>query len=91
MQTYPTTYAMTHVRTWPVPWRVRDGTVHTVTQVTASGELACSCEAGRYGKRCWHRAFVKDGRAGKPRVRLAVPARRAFSEETRFAVASLDL
>ena len=69
-QTPATDYTITRVPTWTVPSRTRHGKDHVVTQITASGELQCSCEAGMYGKQCWHRDFVRDGHAGKPRIRI---------------------
>ncbi len=65
-----TDYTITRVPTWIVPSRTRHGKSHTVTQITASGELQCSCEAGQYNKTCWHRDFVRDGHAGKMRIRI---------------------
>ncbi len=65
-----TDYTIVRVPTWDVPSRTRYGKRHTVTQVTASGELQCSCEAGQYNKTCWHRDFVRDGHAGKSRIRI---------------------
>lgn len=94
--TIPTpVYTMTRVPTWTVPSRTRHGKDHTVTQITESGELQCSCEAGMYGKQCWHRLFVKDGHAGKPRVRLTIPAttplRARVSAEGAAYAASLEV
>ena len=63
-------YTVTRAPTWTVPSRTRHGRDHVVTQVTDDGVLFCSCEAGQYGRSCWHREWVKDGRAGKPRIRL---------------------
>ena len=63
-------YTVTRAPTWTVPSRTRHGRDHVVTQVTDDGVLFCSCEAGQYGRSCWHREWVKDGRAGKPRIAI---------------------
>ena len=67
-----TDYSITRVPTWIVSSRTRHGKDHTVTQITESGELQCSCESGQYNKNCWHRDFVCDGHAGKPRMRITL-------------------
>ena len=75
-----TAYTIVRVLTWIVSSRTRRGKDHTVTQITESGELQCSCEAGQYGKTCWHRAFVRDGHASKPRIRIRPLPRPARSQ-----------
>jgi hypothetical protein len=53
----------------------RPGVVHTVT-VDGAGAWTCTCEAGRRGRVCWHRASVfiaKVERAGGARVIGPVP------------------
>ena len=81
-QAYPITavasasgVTITRAPTWTVKSRTRRGLDHTVTQVSDDGVLFCSCEAGMYGKTCWHREWVKDGRAGKPRIGIVAPMR----------------
>ncbi len=76
---YPITAALsasgvtvTRVPRWTVPSRTRHGKDHTVTE--HEGQLWCSCEAGQYGKTCWHRDWVRDSRAGKPRMGIVAPA-----------------
>ena len=71
-------YTVTRAPHWVIASRTRQAKDHTVTQVEAadgSSQLFCSCEAGMYGRQCWHREWVKDGRAGKPtlRIRPAAP------------------
>ena len=70
-------YTVTRAPTWRVPSRTRHGRDHVVTQVTDDGVLFCSCEAGQYGRSCWHREWVKDGRAGKPTMRIRPAAPKA--------------
>lgn len=58
--------------TWTVASRTRTGKDHTVIADPRDGAIVgCTCEAGQYGKSCWHRLWAADGRAGKPRVRYA--------------------
>ena len=81
VQSYPITAAaaasgviITRAPTWTVKSRTRRGLDHTVTQVIDGGVLFCSCEAGMYGKNCWHRDWVRDGHAGKPTIGVMAPA-----------------
>ena len=57
---------ITRVPRCVVPSRTPRGTDHTVTE--HERQLRCSCAAGQYGTWCWHRDWVKDGRASKPRI-----------------------
>jgi hypothetical protein len=72
-----TTNLMSHLITksirYPVPSRTRRGKTHIVSVDPRDGVIvACTCEAGSYGKACWHRQWVADGRAGKPIVRVQI-------------------
>lgn len=58
---------------YEVPSRRRNGKVHTVSlDPRDNAIISCSCEAGQYGKSCWHRVWVADGKAGKPRIRVTI-------------------
>jgi hypothetical protein len=80
---------------WEIPSATRQGLKHTVSEDIETGARSCNCEASDHPKtrgRCWHLRAVASGLAGKPVVRITQrPSRPQFSDETRFAVASLDL
>jgi len=41
---------------YTVPSRTRTGRDHTVSLDPRDGAIvACTCEAGQYGRSCWHR------------------------------------
>ena len=91
----PTAHNTIRRITWTVPSATRPGITHTVTEDIATGARSCNCEASDHPKtrgRCWHLKATAAGLAGKPVVRISQrPARPQFSDETRFAVASLDV
>jgi hypothetical protein len=57
--------------TYDVPSRRRTGKTHQVSvDPRDMAIVSCTCEAGQYGKTCWHRDWARNGRVGKPRVRV---------------------
>jgi hypothetical protein len=91
----PNTQTTIQAITYAVPSRTRRGRTHTVSVDPRDlAIVACTCEAGQYGRWCWHRDWVLDGRAGKPRVRVTQrPAaqRLPLSDEARQRAASLEV
>jgi hypothetical protein len=66
----------------------RAGHYHTVTHDGAGGRWACTCEAGRFGRPCWHQALVLVLKVEANGARVVAPASPADVIDVRLRCAA---
>ena len=76
---------------WTVPSATHKAITYEVTADTRDGRLICNCPAQRGHRTCWHIRAVAAGMAGKPRIRVTVPAPKSTRPQPVGALTDADL